>query len=157
MSILGPRRLSACLKGARLLAQVFVGGGSRERLNTAKARANTALAGDHKAPDLTSGATVRATTEFVRVLLHSNGAHDFPVLLVEERVSTSFDRLAHAHLGNDNRHILANGTAHLSLGTVALVSREGTFEGIVKAEIVWMNERTTLLRIGPRDDSNGTV
>ena len=100
---------------------------------------------------------MRATTEFVRVLLHSNGAHDFAVLLIEERIRTSFDRFTHAHLRNDNRHVLANGTAHLSLGLIALIAREGTFEGIVKAEIVRMNERTTLLGIGPRDDSNGTV
>ena len=65
-----------------------------------------------------------AATEFVRVLLHAHGAHSFAVLLIEEGVGTSLDRIAHAHLCHDDRHILANRTTHLGLRLIALIARE---------------------------------
>jgi hypothetical protein len=67
---------------------------------------------------------VRATTKFVGVLLHADGAHDLAVLLIKEGIGTSLDRLAHAHVCNDDRHILANGAANLGLSLIAFISCE---------------------------------
>ena len=124
MGILGACRLSTRLKGARLLSEVFVGGGSRKCLNTAQARADAAFAGDHKASDLAGGATVGAATELVRVLLHAHGAHSFAVLLIEEGVGASLDRLSHAHVCDNDGHIFSNRTTHLGLGLIALIARK---------------------------------
>ena len=81
-----------------------------------------------------------ATAELVGVVRHPDSTNALAILLVKEGVRTSVHRLLHAHLRRHNRNVGPNRALHLGLNRVALVTRQGTVERVVKPKVFGVDE-----------------
>ena len=92
-----------------------------DRLDAAHPRADAPLAGDDEAADLAAGPAVRAAAQLEAVVLDADRPDRLAVLLVEEGVGASLDRLRHRHERDGDGPVVADDAADLVLDRAHLV------------------------------------
>ena len=98
--------------------------------------ADAALAGDHEAADLAGRPAVRAAAQLEAVVLDPDRAHGLAVLLVEERVGATLDRLGHRHVLDGDGRSSRMMRADLVLDRALLVVGQRPVEREVEAQVV---------------------
>ena len=112
--------------------------------DAAHAGADAPLGRDQEAADLAGGPGVRAAAQLEAVVLDADGPDRLAVLLVEEGVRASLDRLGHAHERDGDGPVLANDAVDLVLDRVELVDGEPAVEREVEAQVVRRDQRAGL-------------
>src|SRR4051794_35031135 len=132
------------LQGVEPIADERVRSHARDRLDAAHPRADAPLAGDEEAADLATRPSVRPAAQLEAVVLDADRPDGLAVLLVEEGVGATFDRLGHAHERDRDGPVLANDAMDLVLDRPQLVVGQSTVEREVEAEIVRRHQRARL-------------
>ena len=98
-----------------------------------------------------------AATQLEAVVLDSDGPDRLAVLFVEEGVSTSLDRLGHAHERDGDAAVLPDDAVDLVLDGALLVVAERAVEREVETEVVGRHERACLTCPLPDDVPERTM
>ena len=109
------------LEGVETPTDELVGGAPGRGFDAAHAGADAPLGRDQEAADLAGGPGVRAAAQLEAVVLDTDGPDRLAVLLVEEGVRASLDRLSHAHERDGDGPVLPNDAVDLVLDRVELV------------------------------------
>ena len=100
-----------------------------DRLDATHPGADAPLAGDEEAADLAARAGVRAAAQLEAVVLDTDRPDRLAVLLVEEGVRASLDRLGHAHECDGDGPVLADDAMDLVLDRAELVVGQARSNG----------------------------
>src|SRR5439155_19769035 len=127
------------------------------RLDAAHTGPDRAVGDEHEAADLAGRLAVGPAAQLAAVSVDLDDPDLFAVLLVEERIGTRGDRLAHRHEARGHRPVLAHDPADLVLDRPFLVGRHGPVARIVEAEAIGRHERARLAGAGTDDIAQGAV